>query len=430
MGTQPITMSTTPGLCWIKYDADSDFPIQNIPYGVFSPPGSTLPRCGTRVGDTVIDLSIIEALLPVGCRGAFQQPRLNEFMALGPEVWKDTRAAIQYQLTNNAELQKNEDMRNAALHDVSECTMHLPAKIGDYTDFYASREHATNVGTMFRDPNNALLPNWLHLPVGYHGRASTVVVSGTPITRPAGQVLPTPDAKQPVHKPCRLLDFEVELGFFVGTGNKLGEPMSLQQAKESLFGVVLMNDWSARDIQKWEYVPLGPFGAKNFGTTISPWVVTMEALEPFSCHGPTQEEPKLLDYLQHDDPQALNIDLSCGIQAPGMDQPHIVCNTNSRAMYYSMAQQLCHHSLTGCNMQPGDLLGTGTISGDSGPSSYGSMLEISWKGTKPVAMPDGSERKFIQNGDTVVMRGVCKGDGFNIGFVECTGTLLPNPMEQ
>jgi len=283
---------------------------------------------------------------------------------------------------------------------------------------------------MFRDPENALLPNWLHLPVGYHGRASSVVVSGTPITRPAGQVLPTPDAKQPVHKPCRLLDFEVELGFFVGVGNKLGDPMSLPQAQRSLFGVVLMNDWSARDIQKWEYVPLGPFGAKNFGTTISPWIVTMEALEPFLCEGPSQEEPKLLDYLQHEDPQALNIHLTCGIQAPGMDAPHTVTTTNSAAMYYSMAQQLCHHSITGCNMQPGDLLGTGTISGATGPESFGSMLEISWKGTRSVAMPDGSERKFLKNGDTVVMRGQCKGDGYTIGFGECVGTILPNPMEQ
>merc|ERR1711907_483865 len=429
MGTQPITMSTTPGLCWIKYDADSDFPIQNIPYGVFSPPGSTLPRCGTRVGDTVIDLSIIEALLPVGCRGAFQQPRLNEFMALGPEVWKDTRAAIQYQLTNNAELQKNEDMRNAALHDVSECTMHLPAKIGDYTDFYASREHATNVGTMFRDPNNALLPNWLHLPVGYHGRASSVVVSGTPITRPAGQVLPTPDAKQPVHKPCRLLDFEVELGFFVGTGNQLGEPMSLQQAKESLFGVVLMNDWSARDIQKWEYVPLGPFGAKNFGTTISPWVVTMEALEPFRCAGPAQD-PAVLPYLDmKGQPQAYDIHLEVGIQAPGMEAPPTVAASNLKYMYWSMAQQLCHHTVTGCNLQPGDLLGSGTISGPT-EEERGSMLELCWKGTKEIPMPDGTIRKFLKDGDNVTMRGTCQGDGFKVGFGPCDGLVLPAvPLE-
>merc|ERR1711998_64666 len=336
MGTQPITMSTTPGLCWIKYDADSDFPIQNIPYGVFSPPGSTLPRCGTRVGDTVIDLSIIGALLPVGCRGAFQQPRLNEFMALGSEVWKDTRAAIQYQLTNNAELQKNEDMRNAALHDVSECTMHLPAKIGDYTDFYASREHATNVGTMFRDPNNALLPNWLHLPVGYHGRASSVVVSGTPIRRPKGQT--KPEDGPPVHVPCRLLDFELEMAFFVGAPNNLGEPIQMENVDEHIFGCVVMNDWSARDIQKWEYVPLGPFGAKNFGTTISPWVVTMEALEPFRVQGYSQDEPPVLPYLQQAGPQGYDIHLQVGIQGKEMDSPFVVCQSNLKYLYWSMAQ--------------------------------------------------------------------------------------------
>merc|ERR1712195_301812 len=419
MGNSSIAMS------WIQYDADTDFPIQNVPYGVFVPAGSDQARCGVRVGDTVVDLAAIESELPASVAGAFGQPSLNQFMSMGAAVWKETRARIIELLTTD----EGSEKLASALHQADTVTMMIPSKIGDYTDFYASREHATNVGTMFRDPANALLPNWPHLPVGYHGRASSVVVSGTPITRPAGQRLPTPDAKVPIHGPCRLLDFEVELGFFVGSGNLLGQPMSLEQAQGDLFGVVLMNDWSARDIQKWEYVPLGPFGAKNFGTTISPWVVTMEALAPFTCEGPSQTEPELLPYLQHADPQALDIHLTCELKVPDMDDSHLLSTTNSKAMYYSMGQQLCHHTLTGCNMQPGDLLGTGTISGADGPSSFGSMLEISWKGTKPVALANGTERKFIQNGDSVLMKGECRGEGFRIGWGDCEGTILPNPME-
>jgi fumarylacetoacetase len=302
-------------------------------------------------------------------------------------------------------------------------TMVRPAVIGDYTDFYSSRDHATNVGTMFRGKENALMPNWLHLPVGYHGRASSVVVSGTPIRRPKGQTK-ADDAPAPSHTPCRLLDFELEMAFFVGPGNELGEPITMDKAEDHIFGVVVMNDWSARDIQKWEYVPLGPFGAKNFGTTISPWVVTMEALEPFRCQGEAQTEPPALPYLQQPGPQGYDIELEVGIQSKDAEEPFTVCKSNLKNLYWSMAQQLVHHSVTGCNMQPGDLLGSGTISGPT-RDTFGSMLEISWRGTTPVDMPDGTQRKFILDGDTVTMRGVCQGDGYKIGFGPCDGTILP-----
>ena len=277
---------------------------------------------------------------------------------------------------------------------------------------------------MFRDPKNALLPNWLHLPVGYHGRASSVVVSGTPLRRPKGQTK-ADDKDVPSHTPCRLMDFELEMAFFVGPGNKLGDPISMEEAEDHIFGCVVMNDWSARDIQKWEYVPLGPFGAKNFGTTISPWVVTFEALEPFRCPTPSKDaEIAVLPYLAATGPQNFDIPLSVGIQGEGMSEPHTVSNTNLKYLYWSMAQQLVHHSVTGCNMQPGDLLGSGTISGPD-EASRGSMLEISWKGTKQVDMPDGTIRKFLKDGDTVVMRGCCQGDGYKIGFGPCDGLVLP-----
>jgi len=347
-------------------------------------------------------------------------------MGKGKAVWSATRAALTQLLTTESALKTNEAMRASAFFDMGSVTMVMPAKIGDYTDFYSSREHATNIGTMFRDPANALLPNWLHLPVGYHGRASSVVVSGTPIRRPRGQTV-KPDAPQgpPSFTPCRLLDFELEMAFFTGPANALGDPIKMENAEDHIFGCVVMNDWSARDIQKWEYVPLGPFGAKNFGTTISPWVVTMEALEPFRVQGDTQAppNPEVLDYLKQTGPQGYDIALEVAIQPPGQE-PHVVTHSNLKYLYWSMAQQLVHHTVTGCNMAPGDLLGSGTISGPT-EDERGSMLEISWKGTTPVDMPDGTQRKFIQDGDNVMMRGVCQGDGFKIGFGPCDGVLLP-----
>ena len=299
--------------------------------------------------------------------------------------------------------------------------MLLPIRVGDYTDFYSSIEHATNVGTMFRDPNNALLPNWRHLPVGYHGRASSIVVSGTEITRPKGQTKPKDD-EPPVYGPSRLLDFELEMGFVIGKENGLGNAVSTADAEDYIFGLTLFNDWSARDIQKWEYIPLGPFLAKNFASTVSPWVITLDALEPFRVQGPEQE-PKVLPYLQYEGMKNYNVNLQVAIQ-PENKEETVVCDSNFKYMYWNMTQQLAHHTVNGCNMRVGDLLASGTISGPTA-DSYGSMLEISWRGSKPVKMNDGSERKFINDGDTVIMRGWCEKDGLRIGFGEANGKILP-----
>ncbi|MCL4133038.1 UNVERIFIED_CONTAM: hypothetical protein GTU68_027359 [Idotea baltica] len=299
--------------------------------------------------------------------------------------------------------------------------MHLPATIGDYTDFYSSIDHATNVGTMFRGKENALMPNWRHLPVGYHGRASSVVVSGTPLRRPSGQTRPS-EEQPPAHTPSKLLDFELEMAFFTGPGNELGAPIPVESAHKHIFGMVVMNDWSARDIQKWEYVPLGPFGAKNFGTSISPWVVPMEALMPFVVDNYAQD-PAPLPYLRHQDKFNFDIMLEVAIKQ-NASVASIVTRSNFRHMYWTMKQQLAHHTVTGCNMRPGDLLASGTISGPT-PNSFGSMLELSWKGTKPVDLGGGVTRKFIQDGDEVIVSGYCQGNGFRVGFGECTGKVLP-----
>ncbi|XP_077775003.1 fumarylacetoacetase isoform X2 [Podarcis muralis] len=300
--------------------------------------------------------------------------------------------------------------------------MHLPAEIGDYTDFYSSRQHATNVGAMFRGKENALMPNWLHLPVGYHGRASSVVVSGTPIRRPLGQMRPD-DAKPPVFGACKLLDIELEMAFFVGPGNKPGEAVPISEAHKHIFGMVLMNDWSARDIQKWEYVPLGPFLGKSFGTTISPWVVTMEALMPFALPNPIQD-PRPLPYLCDDQPYTFDINLFVAIKGDGMSKPANICRSNFKHMYWTMKQQLAHHTVNGCNLRPGDLLASGTISGPD-PENFGSMLELSWKGTKAIDLGHGQSRKFLQDGDEVVITGYCQGNGYRVGFGECSGKVLP-----
>jgi len=302
--------------------------------------------------------------------------------------------------------------------------MHLPATVGDYTDFYSSREHATNVGTMFRGKDNALMPNWLHLPVGYHGRSSSVVVSGTEFPRPKGQLCA--DEIKPTFGACQLLDFELEMAFFMGPGNQLGHPLTVHEAGDRIFGMVLLNDWSARDIQKWEYVPLGPFTAKNFCTTISPWIVTMEALAPFLCEGPKQTEPQILPYLTDTTPSAYDIQLEVALKtAKTGDANFTICRSNFKYLYWSMKQQLCHHTVTGCNMKPGDLCGSGTISGST-PDSYGSMLELSWRGSKPIPLGEtGEVRKFLQDGDTVILKGHCEGHGLRIGFGECVGKVLP-----
>jgi len=346
-------------------------------------------------------------------------------MSLGSPAWRTTRAAISKLLSkDDPTLRDNKLLAQHLLVSQAEVEMLLPAEIGDYTDFYSSREHATNVGIMFRGKENALLPNWLHLPVGYHGRASSVVVSGTPIRRPSGQTK-ADEAPAPSFGPSKQLDFELEMAFFVGPGNPLGEPVSVTKAEDHIFGLVVMNDWSARDIQKWEYVPLGPFLGKNFGTTISPWVVTMEALEPFRVKQPAQTEPEPLPYLRDASVSAFDIELSVGLQSEKMSKPSIISVSNLKYMYWTMKQQLAHHTVSGCNLRPGDLLGSGTISGPT-PDTYGSMLELCWKGTKPILFPEtAEERKFLQDGDTVVMSARCKGPGYSIGFGSCSGKVLP-----
>ncbi len=414
---------------FIDVPTGSDFSIHNLPYGVFRPSAGARPRIGVAIGDAVLDLSVLaeRGLLSgraLGDGDAFRQPTLNAFMALGRPAWREARARLtRFLRVSDSTIRDNRPLRLAALHPMASVEMLLPATIGDYTDFYSSREHATNVGTMFRGPDNALQENWLHLPVGYHGRASSVVVSGTDIRRPMGQTK-ADDADSPSYGPSRLMDFELEMGFFVGPGNALGEPIPIDEAAEHIFGMVLVNDWSARDIQKWEYVPLGPFLGKNFGTSISPWVVTMEAIEPFRCAGPTQDDPEPLDYLKNPGDCAYDISLEVLLQSEKMDAPETIATSNFKYMYWSVCQQLAHHTVNGCNAQPGDLLGSGTI---SGPDKHerGSMLELSWRGTETVELANGEERKFLADGDTVIMRGHCEADGVRIGYGEVSGKLLP-----
>ncbi len=408
---------------FIAYSEDCHFPIQNLPYGIFSSSDNPKPRGGVAIGDLVLDLSALEADGLIASN-YFSQPNLNLFMGAGKEIWSSVRKQIQALLDEgNSSLKDNSELRERVFYKQSVVSMHLPAQIGDYTDFYSSRQHATNVGTMFRDPNNALLPNWLHLPVGYHGRASSVVISGTPVKRPNGQTLPMGE-ENPVFGPCRLMDFELEMGCFIGPGNELGDPISTENAGNHLFGLVLVNDWSARDIQKWEYVPLGPFGAKNLATSISPWVIPFEALEPFRIDDPVQENPTPLPYLQCEKNWTFDMKLEVKIKTPTMAKSETISESNYKYMYWNLAQQLAHHTITGCNMNPGDMFASGTISGDE-PGSYGSMLELAWKGTKPIQLSNGEERKFIQDGDEVIMTGYSQGDGYRVGFGNVSGEILP-----
>jgi len=301
--------------------------------------------------------------------------------------------------------------------------MCMPVEIGDYTDFYSSKEHATNVGIMFRGKDNALMPNWLHIPIAYHGRASSIVVSGTDVIRPKGQTKPA-GSEEPVFGLTKLLDFELEMGFFIGQGNPLGEPIPIDKTYDHIFGMVLVNDWSARDIQTWEYQPLGPFLAKNFATSISPWVVTMEALEPFKVSGPNQE-PAPMEYLQSKCNWAYNIALDVAIETPGLQEPFIISQTNFKYMYWNICQQLAHHTVNGCNTKTGDMMASGTISGPA-KDSYGSMLELTWRGENPIKLPNGEERKFLHDGDTLTISGYCQGDGYRVGFGKVTGKILPS----
>lgn len=414
-------------MSFIPVDPDSDFPIQNLPYGIFSTEDEPRHRIGVAIGDQILDLSVISHLFNgpnlSGKQDVFHEPTLNNFMALGRNAWREARQTLQQLLSaTEPTLRDSKELRARAFVPQSLAKLHLPANIGDYTDFYSSRDHATNVGIMFRGKENALMPNWLHLPVGYHGRASSVVVSGTLIKRPKGQIRPNDD-KPPSFDASKLLDIELEMAFFVGPGNDLGNPIPIQKADEHIFGMVLMNDWSARDIQKWEYVPLGPFLSKNFATTISPWVIPMEALMPFVLPNPVQD-PAPLPYLQDKSNYTFNINLSVCLQGDGMKEPATICRSNFKYMYWNMKQQLAHHTVTGCNARPGDLLASGTISGPD-PESFGSMLELSWRGSKQIDLGNGHTRTFLRDGDTVVIRGYCQGEGYRVGFGECSGTIQP-----
>ncbi|HIG45973.1 MAG TPA: fumarylacetoacetase [candidate division Zixibacteria bacterium] len=405
---------------FIEVPADSHFPIQNLPYGVFSTNGET-PRVGVRIGTYVLDLSVLEAagLLPQS--SVFAQSSLNAFMAQGREAWRTVRSRLQELLaSDNPTLRDHAEMRRNVLTPVADVTLHLPVEIGDYTDFYSSKEHATNMGTMFRGKDNALMPNWLYIPVAYHGRASSVVLSGTDVYRPYGQI--KPEDGPPVLAPSRVMDFELEMGYFIGTGNELGTPIPVDQAADHFFGMVLVNDWSARDIQRWEYQPLGPFLAKNMATSISPWVVPLDALEPFRCAAPPQD-PAPLSYLDHAGDQAYDINLEVLLQSESMTEPMSIARSNFKYMYWHIAQQLAHHTITGCNMRPGDMMASGTLSGPT-PDTYGSMLEITWRGENPLELTTGETRKFLQDGDRLTITGWAQGDGYQVGFGEVVGRVM------
>ena len=408
---------------WVETPADSDFPLQNLPFGVISVNGETVNA--SRIGDTAINLNALHTTgfffginLP---EGVFNNDTLNAFIKLKKAVWSAVRARL-FDLFSERNTEISDADKAAILSPLANCEEKLPVFVGDYTDFYSSKEHATNVGTMFRDPDNALLPNWLHIPVGYHGRSSSIITTNQSVHRPLGQTKPN-EEEPPVFGPSRLVDFELEMAFITSEGKALGQRISTAEAEDYIFGLVVFNDWSARDIQKWEYVPLGPFLAKNFASSISPWIVTLEALEPFRCGGPDQSEPKILPYLEFTGDKSYDIHLQAGIEPEGKEET-IVSNSNFKYMYWSMVQQLAHHTVNGCNINAGDMMGSGTISGPT-PSSYGSMLEIAWRGTKPVQMNDGSERKFINDNDTVIMRGYCEKDGNRLGFGEVRTKLLP-----
>ena len=410
---------------FVPVAADSHFPIQNLPYGVFRRAAGGPPAVGVAIGDQVLDLTLLEAygLLPaVGGGRVFDTGKLNRFLAVGRPAWAATRAAVSRLLrADEPTLRDDATLRVQAFAPQADVTMLLPADIGDYTDFYSSREHATNVGTMLRGADKALMPNWLHLPVAYHGRASSVVVSGTDVVRPCGQTKPE-GADAPVFGPTRSLDFELETAVLVGTGNALGHPIPVATAADHLFGMLLLNDWSARDVQAWEYVPLGPFLAKNFATSVSPWVVPLEALEPFRVPGPVQN-PTPLPYLREDGPGGYDIRLEVRLQGERMERPQTVCVSNVRYLYWSVTQQLAHHTVNGCNLRPGDLLASGTVSGPT-PESLGCLLERTWRGTRPLDL-GGEPRTFLRDGDRVTMTGWCQGDGYRVGFGEVTGRVLP-----
>jgi len=421
----PITANNPKRKSWLEVPENSDFPIQNIPFGVFLTKDDVI-TIGTRIGDFAIDLGALQQLNYFEgielTDDMFMQDTLNDFISDGKKTWRLVRNRIAELFDiKNQQLQNNAEHRETVVFKMEDVEMQLPVLIGDYTDFYSSKEHATNVGKMFRDPENALLPNWLHIPVGYHGRSSTIVPSGIPVHRPMGQTLPNGETS-PVFGPSRLIDFELETAFITTDANVMGENIPVHEAEDYIFGMVLLNDWSARDIQKWEYVPLGPFLAKNFASSISPWIVTMDALEPFRTKGPKQD-PTPLPYLQQKGKHTYDINLEVAI-CPENGKENIVSKTNFKYMYWSMCQQLAHHTSNGCRVNSGDMMGSGTISGPT-LDSFGSMLELTWGGKNPIKLSDGTDRKFINDNDTVIMRGFCQNNEVRIGFGEVTSKLLP-----
>jgi fumarylacetoacetase len=421
----PITANDTNRKSWLEVPENSDFPIQNIPFGVFLTKENVV-TVGTRIGDSAIDLGALQQMNYFAgielTDDMFMQDTLNDFISDGQKTWRLVRNRIAEIFDNtNSELRDNIKHRDIVIFNINDVEMQLPVLIGDYTDFYSSKEHATNVGKMFRDPENALLPNWLHIPVGYHGRSSTIVPSGIPVHRPIGQTLPAGE-NTPVFGPSRLIDFELETAFITTDANVMGEMIPINEVEEYIFGMVLLNDWSARDIQKWEYVPLGPFLAKNFASSISPWIVTMDALEPFRVLSPKQD-PSPLPYLKQKGKHSFDINLEVAIQ-PENVEPTVISKTNFKYMYWTMSQQLTHHTSNGCRVNSGDMMGSGTISGPT-PDSYGSMLELTWGGKNPIKLNDGTERKFINDNDTVIIKGFCKNGQVRIGFGEVSSKLLP-----
>ncbi|EFJ45774.1 hypothetical protein VOLCADRAFT_63270 [Volvox carteri f. nagariensis] len=422
---------------FIEVPLDSDFPLENLPWGVFEAPGPAGPQVhvGVALGQHVIsatELQLCSIVVPVPVHTRVQG-RLNEFMAAGRPAWRAARSTLQRLLNaSEGELRDNSELMSRVVHKQADVTMLLPAQIGDYTDFYASRQHATRVGSMFRGPANALNPNWLHLPVGYHGRSSSVVPSGAPVRRPSSAVSSSSPPPRPVVAPSTQVDFELEVAAFIGPGNTLGEAIPVESAWEHVFGLVLMNDWSARDIQKWEYVPLGPFCGKNWATQISPWVVTSEALEPFKCRPPAKQagDPDVLPYLQEAMPYTYDVNLAVDITPPGVDRATTVTRSNLKHLYWSFAQMIAHHTVGGCNLRPGDLLGSGTISGDEADSS-GCLLELTHASRDEIVTEASTgvvRRRYLEDGDVVTLRGWCGGDGVpcrRIGFGRCSGELLP-----
>lgn len=412
---------------WLEVNKDSDFPIQNIPFGIFLRPDDVI-TAGTRIGDYAIDLAALHSLgyfkgIDLDSE-IFAQDTLNDFISLGRTTWRKVRNRLSdIFLISNTSLQNNSADREKVLFDITDVEMQLPVQVGDYTDFYSSKEHATNVGKIFRDPENALLPNWLHIPVGYHGRSSTIIQSGLPVRRPWGQIKEK-NVENPVFSPSKMLDYELEMAFVTSDANKRGKSVDVNEAEKHIFGMVLLNDWSARDIQAWEYVPLGPFLGKNFATTISPWIVTLDALQPFKTTSPVQENPKPLPYLQATDSKySYDIHLEAHIKTERSNFQRIT-KTNFQYMYWTMAQQLAHHTVNGCEVRSGDLLGSGTISGTT-PDSFGSMLELSWRGQRPIPLDNGEIRSFLEDGDELKITGYGKANDIRIGFGECTGKILP-----